>query len=254
MNIRKETIGNCDLYLGNSLELIPGINGFDAIITDPPYSSGGLTKGERSRATSCKYQDSSVKNKFPEFFGDNKDQRSWIRWMSLWLDQSLVKLTPGGMICLFSDWRQLPATTDVLQFAGAVWRGIVVWNKEPVNCRPVPDRFRASTEYIVWGTKGPRKMDRKDPSVVYLPGIFSYKSPSAKDKVHTTQKPVELLNDLNLVVRAGQTIFDPFMGSGTTGVSCIHQGRKFIGIEIDPTYFDIACRRIEDEYKKNRKK
>jgi site-specific DNA-methyltransferase (adenine-specific)/modification methylase len=69
-------------------------------------------------------------------------------------------------------------------------------------------------------------------------------------RVHPTQKPVAVMEwVLRETTSDGNTILDPFMGSGTTGVACVKLGRKFIGIEIDPGYFDIACRRIEQAYK-----
>ena len=70
-----------------------------------------------------------------------------------------------------------------------------------------------------------------------------------RDKEHPTQKPVEVIRWCLSMLPASQTILDPFMGSGTTGVACVKLGRKFIGIEIDEGYFDIACRRIEEAYK-----
>jgi len=71
-----------------------------------------------------------------------------------------------------------------------------------------------------------------------------------RDKQHPTQKPVPLMQwCIQQLPRSPQTIIDPFMGSGTTGVACVKLGRKFIGIEIEPRYFDIACRRIEEAYK-----
>lgn len=67
-----------------------------------------------------------------------------------------------------------------------------------------------------------------------------------RDKQHPTQKPVELMKWCLGFMPAARTILDPYMGSGTTGVACVKLGRKFIGIEIEPKYFDIACRRIEE--------
>lgn len=68
-------------------------------------------------------------------------------------------------------------------------------------------------------------------------------------KEHPTQKPVALMSWCIDFIKDGRLILDPFMGSGTTGVACVKDGRKFIGIEREPEYFDIACRRIEDAYK-----
>jgi len=71
-------------------------------------------------------------------------------------------------------------------------------------------------------------------------------------RVHPTQKPIALIQWCLSFVPNAQTILDPFMGSGTTGVACMNMGRKFIGIEIEPKYFDIACRRIEDAQRQQR--
>lgn len=70
----------------------------------------------------------------------------------------------------------------------------------------------------------------------------------AIDKQHPTQKPVALMKWCLGFLPDAQTILDPFMGSGTTGVACVKTGRKFIGIELDPDYFEIACKRIRDAY------
>ena len=71
-------------------------------------------------------------------------------------------------------------------------------------------------------------------------------SPTTKERVHQTEKPVELIKKLSEVTRVGTTILDPFMGSGTTGVACVQTGRNFIGIEIDPTSYAIAEKRIAE--------
>jgi site-specific DNA-methyltransferase (adenine-specific)/modification methylase len=71
-----------------------------------------------------------------------------------------------------------------------------------------------------------------------------------KERFHPTQKPVAVMNwCIEQCKKNPQTILDPFMGSGTTGVAAVQMGRKFIGIEREPKYFDIACRRIEDAQK-----
>ena len=73
-----------------------------------------------------------------------------------------------------------------------------------------------------------------------------------KERSHPTQKPVGLMKWCISFTKDAQTILDPFMGSGTTGVACANMGRKFTGIEREPKYFDIACRRIEDAYRQQR--
>jgi DNA modification methylase len=78
---------------------------------------------------------------------------------------------------------------------------------------------------------------------------------NAKDtveRVHPTQKPVELLSWCLSLIPAATTVLDPFMGSGTTGIACANLGKRFIGIEADPTYFDVACERIAAAYAQGR--
>ena len=80
-----------------------------------------------------------------------------------------------------------------------------------------------------------------------VPDLVSYNPQRAKDIGHPTPKPVDLMR---AIVRwTNGVVLDPFMGSGTTGVACAKMGRKFIGIEIEPKYFDIACKRIEETYR-----
>jgi site-specific DNA-methyltransferase (adenine-specific) len=250
VGVRVEIIGPHTLYLGDCLEILPEIGMVDAVVTDPPYSSGGFTRGDRTLGTSKKYQSTlmNASSYFKNFSGDNRDQRSWVYWMSLWISLALRVSREGAAFCLFSGWRQLPATTDAMQSGGAFWRGIAVWDK--INIRPFPDRFRAQAEYIVWGTNGPRKIDMKDKNATYLPGVFRYNSPSQIERKHATQKPVELMKQMIQVARPSEVVLDPFMGSGTTGVACVETGRKFIGIEIDEHYFDVACNRIRSAYEK----
>ncbi len=84
-----------------------------------------------------------------------------------------------------------------------------------------------------------------------VPNIRSMMPP--RERSHPNEKPVELLLDVvGTHSRANSVVLDPFMGSGTTGVACAKLGRKFIGIELEPKYFDIACKRIDDAYRQPR--
>ena len=235
--MRKEIIGAATLYLGDSMEVLPTLPKVDAVITDPPYSSGGQFRGDRMGATSAKYQSTEHRGLYPEFQGDTRDQRAYLMWCSLWLGIALEKTKQGGVLACFTDWRQLPTTTDAVQCGGWVWRGIGVWDKTEA-ARPQKGRYRNQSEYFVWASNGP--LPDKGPC---LPGVFRY-SAQSEEKLHITGKPVALMADMLPI--CGDTILDPFMGSGSTGVAAVQMGRKFIGIEREPKYFDIACRRIED--------
>lgn len=233
------------LYCGDTLDVLPDLEPgiADAIVTDPPYSSGGMVRGDRMQSTRVKYQSSDVIDEKPLFTGDNRDQRGYLAWCSVWL-MHLERVTkPGAVVCLFTDWRQLPTTTDAIQSGGFVWRGILPWDK--CNARPMPNRFTSQCEYVIWGTNGPRDFGTEGAS--YHPGIIRHPAPPNADREHSTQKPVEAIAPLCRICDAGGVVIDPFMGSGTTGVACIGERRQFIGIEKEPRYFDIAVKRIKAE-------
>ena len=111
---------NWNILHGDTLKLVkgfqPGI--FDAVITDPPYASGGTKQNERNRTTNQKYSSMKAENALPDFDGDNKDQRSWTHWMAEWLYDVRKASKRGAPICLFIDWRQYRSITDALQWAG----------------------------------------------------------------------------------------------------------------------------------------
>lgn len=241
MTIEKVVIGTATLYRGDCLEILPTLAGVDAVITDPPYSSGGFTRGDRTMSTKTKYlqSDSGNRDALNDFTGDNRDQRGFHFWSALWASAALRASKAGAPACFFTDWRQLPVSTDYMQAGGWVWRGVVPWAKP--TYRPQMGRFGAQCEYLVWGSNGPMPLDR---DVGCLPGFFDHSSPQQRQ--HVTQKPVEMMREIVQVVPPGALVLDPFMGSGTTGVACAMSGRQFIGIELTPDHFDIACKRIED--------
>jgi site-specific DNA-methyltransferase (adenine-specific) len=230
------------LFFGDCLTILPSLpdESVDGVITDHPYSSGGQFRGDRAMTTRTKYVNSDDVANHQDFSGDNRDQRAYLYWASLWIGEALRITKPGGVICLFSDWRQLPTTTDALQCGGWVWRGIVPWNKTEA-ARPQKGRFRNQCEYVVWGTAGPMSEAVEE----CLPGFFTYVTLSTSTgKVHIAEKPEPLMTDILNITRPGATILDPFMGSGTTGVACLRTGRKFIGIEINKNYFEIAKQKL----------
>ncbi len=234
------------LLQGDCFELIKDIpdGSVDLILTDPPYSSGGLFAGDRKKNTSDKYTDRGYggASRFPDFSGDNMDQRSFTGFMRTVLFKCRQKTKTGSICIVFVDWRNLPAMADALQMAGWIYRGIIVWNKG--NARNIPGRFRQDCEFIVWGTNGQKKVDWT-PGFTAFPGCYNEKSVPSKAKHHQTEKPVMLLEKLIAVCPENSYVCDPFMGSGSTGVACVNTKRNFVGIELVRDYFEVAKERIE---------
>jgi site-specific DNA-methyltransferase (adenine-specific) len=249
---------------------------FSGIITDPPYSSGAADQNARTKSTAQKYSSVKISNPLPDFEGDAKDQRSWTNWMTEWLVEARRCTKPGAPICMFIDWRQLPSMTDALQWAGWIWRGIVVWDK--TNSRPQRGRFRQQAEFVVWGSNGNMPIDRKAP---ILPGVFRQAMPPFQKRIHQTEKPIEIMRDIVKIVEretdrlpaaqvapvaqaapvaqealvvpiapfipaaSGGIILDPFAGAGTTILAAALEGYSAVGIELTKHYADAAANRIE---------
>lgn len=238
------------LYGGDALAVLAGLPtaSVDAVITDPPYSSGGAFRGDRQSDTAGKYlgwtsrdaNGSTYRHQsdYDGFTGDTRDQRGYLMWCSLWLSECLRVSRAGSSLLMFTDWRQLPVTTDAIQSGGWVWRGIAVWDKGVG--RPMRGRFRNHVEYIVWGTNGPLR----DPEDIYLSSVFRHAPPRPEGREHMTQKPVGLLRELVPLCPSTGVVLDPFMGSGTTGVATVSGGRSFVGAELAPHYQQIAQERI----------
>lgn len=229
------------MYCGEALAVLAALPAasVDALITDPPYSSGGQYRGDRTQSVHTKYvRTDSASQALDAFTGDNRDQRAYGYWCTLWLAEALRVVKPGGACALFADWRQLPTTTDALQAGGWVWRGIVPWHKP--GGRNTQGRFANKCEYVVWGTNGPRQLD----GVGYetLPGF--YQSAPPRDRIHITQKPVDVMQGLAHIAPAGGVVLDLFAGSGTTGVGALMEGRRFIGAERAEHHARAAVQRL----------
>jgi site-specific DNA-methyltransferase (adenine-specific) len=235
--MRKEIIGRHTLYLGDCLEILPEIGEVDAVVTDPPYSSGGFTESAKKLSNGMGNR-SETRKREGWFYGDSMTTAgiSWL--LRNVLIQSHKKLPHGGTAAIFTDWRMITHLAPVLESARLRFQNLIVWNKDALG---IGTGFRAQHEMIMLFAKG-------TPNYFNLShgNVLTVKKVPSSQRQHCTEKPVELFYPLLTVLSPeGGTILDPFMGSGTTGVACENTGRRFIGIEIEEKYFDIACRRVD---------
>jgi site-specific DNA-methyltransferase (adenine-specific) len=234
--------GGITIYHGEAREVLGVLpaGSIGGVVTDPPYSSGGQYRTDRAnRSAQDKYLDGD-RALLPDFSGDNRDQRGFLAWASLWMGELLAVVVDGAPMFAFTDWRQLPTMTDAVQCGGWNWQGLFVWDK--CNGRPQKNRPTQSVEYIVYAVAG---QVRQEPFVCPA-AIIRAAVPNTDDRQHVTEKPVEAILHL-LPLVTGAVVLDPFMGSGTTLRAAKDLGRKAIGIEIEERYCEIAAKRLSQE-------
>lgn len=214
MELRIEKIGNATLYLGDCREILPTLPKVDLVLTDPPYGIG--IDGQKK-----------TENKNPKH---NRKEHEFLGWDSE---------TPERFV--FESMR-FKSENQI------IWGGNYFIDKWPYPTKG----------WLFWD-KGQRGLTMSDGEFA----LSSFNKPSRAITInrvdvmqdgaeHPTQKPVRLIEWCIDFAGNIDSIADPFMGSGTTGVACANMGKTFYGIEREPKYFDIACRRIEQAYAQKR--
>ena len=211
---REEIIGDCRLLLGDCREILPTLGKVDAVVSDPPY---GVSHSSGWAST---WQNTNIAN------DDDVSTR----------DAFLEAC--GKPALVFGSWKKpKPKGTHT----------VLIWDKGDaagMGDLSVPWKPNHEEIYVIGkgfcGARGP--------------GILRHTNITweSHGRQHPHSKPVSLMCDLIQKCPQDWIILDPFAGSGTTGVACVREGRSFIGIEIDEGYFEIACKRIRDEYARPR--
>ena len=214
---RARVIGDCELIQGDCLESMPHLGKVDAVVTDPPYALAEWN----TRGTNAK----------------RGQGRAW---------KGLGK-NSGGHEC--AAWDK-PLTRKHFDAIFELSNHQIIWGGNYLL-----DHLPRTKQMFIWN-KIIRNMHFNDCEIAWTSQwreasrVFDFSPSAAEPKQHPTQKPLALmLWCINRLPGDAQTILDPFMGSGTTLVACAKLGRKGIGIELDPDYFDIACKRVEEAYR-----
>lgn len=224
------------LYHGDCLEILPrlieeGVR-VDAVITDPPYCSGGRQQqGARNQI------EKSTRLPDEWFLADNMGTDTYIRFMRMVALACLNIVHMGGHAYVFTDWRQYTNLVTAFESVGWTLRNVIVWDKARGGA--MGSFWRNNHEWIAVFSKG------KPMPLRHRSCYNTWRGTKPQGGLHPTEKPVELIRYIINAV-PGDVIADPFMGSGTTGVACLVEQRDFIGIERDADYFCVARDRIEE--------
>lgn len=219
-------IGNATLYQGDCLEILPTLSGIDAVVTDPPFAvTGGLSNGMTSR----------------------NDTQFFEHWLADVAKEMIRVTKPEGCMFFWCDWRTVGSIDR--SFAKASERYVPWWVSQVI----VHDRqmvgmgspFRNQCDWIALVRGKKTNFNERIPKTT--PNIFGEYSYYGKHEHHPAEKTVTAAARIvKWASDKGGVILDPFMGSGSTGKAALLEGFRFIGIELEPRYFDIACKRIED--------
>lgn len=240
--IQKETF---DIYLDNSYTLIKefikkGIK-VNHIITDPPYNI-------------------SKDNNFDTLRNPRKgvDFGEWDKYFDLysWISDYSKILDTNGSFIIFCSYRFISHIIDSLEKCDLVVKDIIMWKKSNPMPRNIERRYVQDTEFAVWAVNKKAKwVFNKPKNVSYLRSVYETPTVSGKERTfHPTQKSLALMEKIVQVhTNKDDIILDPFMGSGTTGVASLKNNRKFIGVEIEPEFFEICKVRLNSVDTKEKK-
>lgn len=238
--MRQETFldGRVTLLLGDSRELLPTVGGVDHMIFDPPYEAHmhAAKRGKKIYGAEKRIRNDGHANPPPVDFASIDGVREWaVPMMGEMCDGWLLAFcTPEGI----AAWR------DAIEAAGIRYKRACFWFKPDSAPQFNGQGPAMAVEAFVtaWCGKGHSSWNgggRRN--------MFQHPTnQSDRDGRHPTEKPLSLLGELiGLFTKPDQLICDPFLGGGSTAVACIKRGRRCIGIEKDPKYFDIACERVD---------
>lgn len=245
MTFREEIIGDCRLILGDCREVMASMpdESVDMLWTDPPYGHGNHDGDFNARLNDHR----GIENK--PIANDGADGMREV--VDAMLTEA-ARLLKADCCCCCCCGGGGPRPTfawvaDRMDRAGLSFFHSVIWDK--VN-PGLGWRYRRQHEMVMVAHRAGGKLLWRDQKRA-APNIYAEMPP--RERAHPNEKPVKMVRHfIDLHSAPGQSVLDPFMGSGTTGVACAESGRLFIGIELDPAHFETACRRIEEAYRQPR--
>lgn len=223
---RIETIGPATLYLGDCREILPTLGKVDAVVTDPPYGISYRTNHRKRSAA-------------PEMLRGDDDAPLWF----LPLAESI--LGDGGAFYVCTRFDVAAEWSAAIKSCGLEMKTTIIWDKTNHTAGDLVGDYGNQTELVLFAHRGDHVLrNGRDVNLWRIP------RPPASD--HPTPKPVDLMaRMIRNSSDQGDIILDPFMGSGATGVAALKMGRRFIGIELEPKYFELSLRRIDEAAKQS---
>ncbi len=238
-SIDKNTLigkGNCNAFLS-----FVETSSIDLILTDPPYNLGKFMHKRNTNLVKMR------ENQFAYSGWDNLSQEDWEKEMDIYLKESSRVLKKGGALLMFMSLIKLETIIQIATKYKFYYKTTGVWHKTNPMPRNMNIHFINSTEAWIYFIKDKTSGTFNNEGKVIHDFIESSLTTSKEKKFgkHPTQKPMKIIGHfIKLLSNPGDTVLDPFMGSGTTGVCSRVLNRKFIGIELSENYYDLSKKRI----------
>ena len=221
MKTKESSLDGIDLRFGDCLQLMKDIpdGSVDLIVTDPPYG--------------INYQSNYRQQKYSTFKNDQS-----MDWLDNFVAEIHRVLKQNTAVYCFCSWHNVDLFKTAFEKKFKL-KNIIVWEKNNTSMGDLKGSYAPKHEFVLFAHKGRRTLNGfRHPDII--------KAKRTGNIYHPTEKPVDLLElFLEESSEKHNLILDPFMGSGSTGVACVNTGRRFIGIEIEQKYFDVAAKRIE---------
>ncbi|MDR2365850.1 MAG: site-specific DNA-methyltransferase [Zoogloeaceae bacterium] len=217
------------LFHGEMLSILTGMESesVDAVITDPPYMLG--------------VSSFSAKDKKANKCGSWADMENASYWYAIWMKEARRLLKPSGYFAVFGGWRSIPVYSRAFYLAELPMTNCLIWEKPGLGPSG-PNQLRGAYEIVLLSAMETAKISNRS-----VRDVFSCPPVYPHEKHHPAEKPVTLMRHLvDLLTPPDGLVLDPFAGSGSTGVAALLSGRRFIGIEREDAYVEIAQKRLRE--------
>ena len=219
-----------ELWQGDCLELMKNIpdGSVDLVLTDTPYL--------------CDYSRHDSKSRFSKKIANDENNSANEGMIERYLQECFRIMKDNTAIYCFCNYKKIDFFKQQIEKSGFNLKNIIIWDKQRNGMGDLSTTFGYSYEFIIFASKGQPKIRGKR-----ISDVWQFARVKPKEQEHQNQKPIDLLKQaIEKSSNENAVVFDGFMGSGSTGVACVNTNRRFIGIELDEGYFNIAQKRIEE--------
>lgn len=234
--------GGISIFHGDALQVLAELpdRAFDALLTDPPYCSGGYLEAQKNTPAQG-LRGATVRADDFEWFGSDNLGTAGLAWLlRSMMAETRRLLLPNRSAFVFTDWRMIPIMAPAIESSGLRYRNMLVWDKGNAG---LGVGFKPAHELIMEFANGSTEYQVLDGQ-----NVLRFARLSASAKTHRAEKPVSLVAEIiRVATPLGGAILDPFLGSGSSLFAARKWGRRAVGIDVSEACCEIAATRLAQE-------